>query len=132
MKNLLALIFLTLISISVWADNTGAINDAKNWLQVIDREKYLESWDNSGPLFQQYLTRDSWSEKLASVRKPLGSLLLREMQSVTETNSLPGAPDGNYSVVVFDSQFEHVKKASETVTLQKVGGNWMAIGYYIR
>jgi hypothetical protein len=46
---------------------------------------------------------------------------------------LPGAPDGEYVVIQYESQFESKKAAIETVTprLEK-DGSWKAAGYYIK
>jgi hypothetical protein len=46
---------------------------------------------------------------------------------------MPGAPDGDYVVMQFDTRFEHKQAAVETVTfLQEKQGGWKAAGYYIK
>jgi hypothetical protein len=46
---------------------------------------------------------------------------------------MPGAPDGEYSVIQFATSFRHKAAATETVTLMKDSdGRWRVSGYYIR
>ena len=46
---------------------------------------------------------------------------------------LPGAPDGEYVVFQFDTQFERKRAAVETVTpMCDPDGSWRVSGYFIR
>jgi hypothetical protein len=63
----------------------------------------------------------------------LGKLLSRKLTKAQSATSLPGAPDGNYVVMQFDSSFANKKNAVETVTfMQEKDGKWKAAGYYIK
>jgi hypothetical protein len=44
---------------------------------------------------------------LKAVRKPLGKVISREVKSKSHHTSLPGAPDGEYVVIQFDTSFEN-------------------------
>jgi len=45
----------------------------------------------------------------------------------------PGAPDGEYVVIQYDSSFENKTEAVETVTpMLDPDGVWRVSGYYIR
>ena len=47
--------------------------------------------------------------------------------------SLPGAPDGEYVVILFKTSFEGKAEAVETVTpMRDADGEWRVAGYYIR
>ena len=47
--------------------------------------------------------------------------------------SLPGAPDGEYVVIQFDTSFTNKKVAVETVTPMKdEDGIWRVSGYYVK
>ena len=47
--------------------------------------------------------------------------------------SVPGAPDGEYVVIQFQTIFEHKASAIETVTPSKEkDGAWRVSGYYIK
>ena len=46
---------------------------------------------------------------------------------------MPGAPDGEYVVIQFETSFENKKHAIETVTpMMDKDGTWRVSGYYIR
>jgi len=45
---------------------------------------------------------------------------------------MPGAPDGNYAVIVFDTSFQSKASAVETLTVMADGEKWRAAGYFIR
>ncbi len=47
--------------------------------------------------------------------------------------SMPGAPDGEYVIIQFESSFANKKSAVETVTPMKdENGVWRVSGYYIK
>lgn len=47
--------------------------------------------------------------------------------------SLPGAPDGEYVVIQFETSFEKKKSSLETVTpMKEKDGAWRVSGYYIK
>ncbi len=67
------------------------------------------------------------------MRKPLGKVLSRKVINSTYTTSLPGAPDGQYVVIQFETSFENKRNAVETVTpMLEPDGQWRVSGYYIR
>lgn len=103
------------------------------WLGLVDAGSYGQSWSAASTLFRQSVTEAQWQSAVAGVRAPLGALTSRKVQSATFKNSLPGAPDGEYVVVVFASSFENKATAIETVTPMKdADGKWRVSGYYIR
>jgi hypothetical protein len=53
--------------------------------------------------------------------------------SASYRTSLPGAPDGQYVVIKFNTWFENKKSAIETVTPKMdKDGMWRVSGYYIK
>jgi hypothetical protein len=57
----------------------------------------------------------------------------RKVKSKSYKTSLPGAPDGEYVVIEFETSFEHKKSSIETVTpMVEKDGNWRVSGYYIK
>ena len=55
------------------------------------------------------------------------------MKSAETKTSLPGAPDGKYVIIQFDTSFEHKKSTVETVTpMQEADGSWKVSGYFIK
>lgn len=130
-KKLILTIILLLPGLSL-ADDDRAIASVTAWLQLVDSGAYVQSWEQSAPLFQQQISSEDWQAALKSVRQPLGSVISRDVESRSEHNALPGAPDGEYVVVTMASSFEHKARATETITFAKVGGEWRAVGYFIK
>ncbi len=110
-----------------------AITAAQAWLALIDEGNYGESWETAAVYFKQAITKDKWEQALTAVRKPLGMLLHRKLLSKTYTQSLPGAPDGEYVVIQFEASFKNKKSGIETVTpMLDNDGTWRVSGYYIK
>ena len=110
-----------------------AQQSAETWLALIDSGKYAESWQDAAQLFKSHVTKDQWQSALKATRLPLGKLQSRKVKSTTLAKTLPGAPDGQYVVIQYDSSFEHKQSAVETVTpMLDKNGQWKVAGYYIK
>ena len=106
---------------------------AQSWLALTDSKAYAQSWEQSAALFQAGVSKPSWVGAIQGVRSPLGSLKSRTVKSASFTRSLPGAPEGEYVVIQFETQFEHKAGAIETVTtLREKDGTWKVSGYFIK
>ena len=111
----------------------AAIASAEKWLTIVDKGKYMESWEESSEYFKQAVTQEQWEQAVQAVREPLGKLISRKVKSATYTTSLPGAPDGQYVVIEFNTSFENKKSGIETVTpMIDKDGMWRVSGYYIK
>ena len=112
---------------------TAAQKEARSWLELTDRGDALASWSAAGKKFQNVISADKWADSLKEVRPPLGALVERTMLSTELTTSFPGAPDGDYALLVFRSSFAKKIDSRETVTLEReADGAWRVIGYFIR
>lgn len=109
-----------------------AVGAAQSWLAVVDSGEYLKSWGETGNLFQSQLSDSQWTNALNNARKPLGKKISRKETSADYKTSLPGVPDGEYVVIVFQSNFENKKNAIETVTVVFEKNQWRVIGYFIK
>ncbi len=110
-----------------------AHQSAESWLALVDSGKYAESWQEAASLFKAAVTQDQWQSALRASRDPLGKLLTRKLKSARYTKTLPGAPDGEYVVIQYDSSFEYKQSAVETVTpMLDKDGKWKVSGYYIK
>ena len=102
-----------------------AVAGAEKWLCLVDEGKYAESWKEAAEYFRNAVKQDQWEQSLQVVRKPLGKLVSRKVKSTSYKTSLPGAPDGQYVVVEFETSFEKKKSAIETVTpMMDNDGKW--------
>ena len=103
------------------------------WLVLADSGKYAESWQEAAQYFKKAVTKDKWEGAMHGTREPLGRVLSRKLRSAQYTTTLPGAPDGEYVVIQYDSSFEHKQSAVETVTpMLDKDGQWRVSGYFIK
>lgn len=103
------------------------------WLSQTDAGEHAAAWAAAGSAFKTAVTATQWQQAVQGVRGPLGAVRERKDRRATFTRSLPGAPDGHYAVLEFDTVFEHKAQAVETVTVaQEPQGAWRVVGYFIR
>lgn len=115
------------------AKEKAAVNAAKTWLKLVDEGKYSESWDETSQYFKNAVPREQWNASLKSVRSPLGEVISRNLKSKKYTKTLPGAPDGEYVVIQYETSFKNKQHAIETVTpMLDKDGKWRVSGYYIK
>jgi len=94
----------------------AAVSAAEKWLAAIDAGNYSLTWKDASAFFQAAVTEQAWNTSMENFRKPLGDLVSRKLKSAQQATSLPGAPDGEYVVMQFDTLFAAQKTAVETVT----------------
>src|ERR1035441_2552882 len=110
-----------------------AQQSADAWLALVDSGKYADSWQEAAQLFKAAVSKEKWRDALRGTRDPLGKMLSRKLKSATYAKTLPGAPDGEYVVIQYESSFEHKQLAVETVTpMLDKDGQWRVSGYYIK
>lgn len=106
---------------------------AETWLKLVDDGMYDASWDGAAKLFKGAVTKDQWKQAAAGVRGPLGKTITRKVKSREYMEKVPGAPDGKYVVIQFDTVFEKKSSAVETITpMLDPDGAWRVSGYFIR
>lgn len=103
------------------------------WLQLVDSGRYAASYFNAASFLRQTVTRQGWELALKNERTPLGPLKSRRLKSVVFTKNLPGAPEGEYVIIQFDTSFGNRGTVTETVTpMHEADGTWKVAGYAIR
>jgi len=111
----------------------AAVESAKRWLALLDAADYGASWNEAAGLFRSAVSKTQWTQKVQPVRESLGKVESRTLKSATYSTSLPGAPDGQYVVMQYQTSFERKKSALETVTMMlDKDGKWRASGYFIK
>jgi hypothetical protein len=106
---------------------------AESWLAQVDQGHYGKSWDDAAALFKKAVTRDAWDQMLSASRAPLGAVRSRKFRASEYRTQVPGAPDGEYVILQYDTVFEHKASAVETITpMLDPDGHWRVSGYYIR
>jgi hypothetical protein len=111
----------------------AAVSATEKWLATVDAEQYAASWKEAAEVFRNAVRPEQWEQSMLAVRKPLGKLISRKVQRKSYKTSLPGAPDGEYVVIQFETSFVNKKAAIETVTpMMDNDGTWRVSGYYIK
>jgi len=106
---------------------------AESWLKLVDGANYAASWEQAAKLFKGAVKQADWKQMAAGVRSPLGKVVSRKLKSRQYQEKLPGAPDGKYVVIQYDTVFEHKAAAVETITpMADPDGAWRVSGYFIR
>jgi len=74
--------------------------------------------------------KEEWVNDLNRFRKPLGKLLERKLQQVTNSSE---ASVGDYLIFQYETSFENKKSAVEAVSVIKdKDGKWRTLGYGIQ
>jgi hypothetical protein len=130
----LVLVLLPIATMAQTVDQeTEAVTAAEGWLALVDAGKYGESWKAASGYFKIAVPQGQWEQSLKAVRSPLGKLVSRKLLSKTYMTSLPGAPDGEYLVIQFETSFQNKKSAIEIITpMKEKDGKWRVSGYYIK
>lgn len=109
------------------------VKAAESWLALVDAKEYKKSWEEAAPVFKGQVSEKDWDKMVSSVRKPLGDVKSRELLGAQFTTTLPGAPDGEYVVIQFKTNFVDKPESVETVVPMKdEKGAWRVSGYFIK
>lgn len=106
---------------------------AKEWLVMLDAQDYDGTWSAAGELLKAAVTQDEWARRMSVTLGPLGKVESRAVRSSEYSTTMPGAPDGEYVVIQFDTSFASKQAALENVVMRKQSdGSWRVAGYRIR
>ena len=106
---------------------------ARAWLATVDAGRYGDSWESAAELFKQTIPKLRWETTVQAAREPLGIVVGRKVRAMNYARVLPGAPEGEYVVIQFDTRFENRPLSVETVTpMREKDGSWKVSGYFIR
>ena len=100
---------------------------ARDWLALIDKGAWQASHAESGASFRTAITAPRWGEMIAQVREPLGPVVKRELLEYGSQS----APR-EVRIVLFRTDFANAQAATETVTLEREGGEYRVVGYWIK
>ena len=132
---LMGCVVASLVAPAVAADEPEAAAQAaaESWLGLVDAGNYAASWEQAAQVFKGAVKQADWGQMAAGVRTPLGKLVSRKLKSREYKEKMPGAPDGKYVVIQYDTVFEHKASAVETVVpTADPDGVWRVSGYFIR
>jgi hypothetical protein len=113
-------------------DSTRAQQAAQSWLALVDRGEYGEGYDAAGAIFKKTVTREKWIAIVEKALASLGGVKSRTVKSTTFSSTAPGAPNGQYALIQYNTTFERKEAALENVTVVREGdGTWRVVGYFI-
>lgn len=111
----------------------AATQAAEQWLAALDAGKYADCWEQSAALMRRAVAKVDLEASLRKVLQPFGKVVSRKLLSTNYTKSLPGAPDGEYVIMQYQTDFDSKKGAVETITPMKdADGRWRVSGYYVK
>jgi Protein of unknown function (DUF4019) len=111
----------------------AAIAAAEKFLALVDAGKYAESWAETSSLFKSQVSQQEWVAKISGLRPFFGAVTQRAVKSSQYLTSPPGAPDGEYVLILFQTTFVKKQHAIETVTpALDQDGKWRVSGYFIK
>lgn len=114
------------------AEKKAALASVEQWLDLIDSKKYAASWEAAAKLFITNVTLEQWEKGAEGVRAPLGKVISRKLIGARYLTEMPGAPDGEYVMVQYQTEFENKKEATETVVPLVEDGSWKVSGYHVK
>lgn len=118
-------------------DSAAAEAEARSiagpWLQTLDAGKYLESWEEAAPSFQEGVAAEEWAERMRMTREEIGPLVGRTFSQARYSDEVPNAPPGEYVFVEYFSQFRNAPTTVEAVVLRKGDDDaWKVAGMSLR
>lgn len=140
MKHIAVLVLLSVAVIGVSCrrsanpeEEQAAVGAAQAWLKTTDSGAYAESWQQAASFLRGAVQPEDWERSMMSFRAPFGNMVSRDVKSTRYRTSMPGAPDGQYVMIQFNTSFQNKRSALETVTaMRETNGTWRVSGYFIR
>lgn len=106
------------------APNAQVVDAARQWLALVDRGLWDDSYRETGAAFRKLNNSTVWADASEKMRVQFGAFISRAFLS---EESLPAPPAG-YEVVKFRTRFANKAQAVETVTLEREDGGWHVVG----
>jgi beta-lactamase regulating signal transducer with metallopeptidase domain len=115
--------------------------DLQPWMAALDAGDTVRTWEDASSVFKEAITAEDWAKACAAAHETLGGLRSREPLTKSISGTLPGVPDGWYSVFQYKSVFEKAQDTVETFTLKldtadgqrwTQTGTWRVIGHSVR
>ncbi len=133
---IVAALFMILIPLYNQSPDSEKVEQAEpigmEFLMLVDGGKYAESWQSSARLMQETIAQNDWVEKLGKARNLSGELVQRVRKSASYSTEAMDSPEGEYIMLIYESDFQKVGQVSEYVTVMLEGDEWKVAGYFIQ
>lgn len=106
------------------ASEAAAIDAARQFLALLDRDDWTASWQSAHKSFQLLNTMEWWAENSRRVRSEIGTIRSRELATV---DFVKAPPDG-YWQISFRASYSNNDSVVETVSLASEDGQWKMAG----
>ncbi len=114
-------------------EKEDAAKAAMQWLALLDAGKYRESWKEASTYFKKKVSSDKWEKSVREERDKLGEVRSRTLKITHRVTSIPGAPEGDYFILRFRTDFADRGNAIETITMvMDEDARWRMVNYYIK
>ena len=115
-------------------DTSEAMGVANQWLVLVDSGRGRDAYGAAAESFRKGIEEQlKWEVAVDNVRNTLGGVVGRKLRSAHYTRTLPGAPEGEYVLIYFDTRFEKKALATELVTCEREkDGIWRVGGYWVK
>ena len=114
------------------ADELAAERQALGFLGYLDEGRFADSYAYTGMLLRARADREAFTAQIQKARAGTGALQARELIDAAYNTSVEGAPQGQYVILHYHSNFANRQDTVETITLALAKGYWRVDGYYIK
>ena len=100
------------------------------WLATIDADDHAASWDTADPIIREEVTLDQWSGMLTNLRKQLGALKTRTLESsgILDSDEYPK----RLHHFKFHSEYAKGEVAELLVLIRGEDGAWRVVNYELK
>jgi hypothetical protein len=114
-------------------DTSEAMAAADKWLYLVDVGRGRDAYAAAAESFRKGVEQTKWEVAADTVRNTLGGVVGRKLRTAHYTRTLPGAPEGEYLLIYFDTRFDKKALATELVTCEREkDGAWRVGGYWVK
>jgi len=108
---------------------------ATDILRKADADQVSELWDSGSSVLKSRMGKTAFVRATRKARLSMGPVTDREWSSVTrlkyQADNESGFPAGLYANVVFSTQLDSGRKASERISFARENNRWIFTGYAI-
>jgi Protein of unknown function (DUF4019) len=114
------------------AEESAAQRQALGFLGYLDEGRFADSYAYTGMLLRARADSAAYAAQVQKARAGTSALQARELIDATYNTSVEGAPEGQYVILHYHSNFANRQDTVETITLALAKGYWRVDGYYIK
>jgi hypothetical protein len=111
------------------ADQTEQAREAADaWLALFDADDIEGTYETAAETFKTQVEMQDWQMQAEQVKQAVGELDGRTYMETTYADELPQAPEGDYMIVQYDTQYANLN-VTEFVILVLEEDTWRMVGF---